>query len=618
MAFSKARRLGDLITANAEQFITSAHITDTAITGTDIHSTFDLTGKTVTVATASSGDNDTSVASTAFVQQEIASLVDSAPGTLNTLNELAAALGDDANFSTTVTNSIATKLPLAGGTLTGDVTFTGTSANIVFDQSDNALEFATNAKAVFGGSLSISRIGNSSYIHETGSGDLYIKGSDIYITDQDNNQFIHLDDDGTGGTVRLKHEGSTKLSTTSTGATLTGTLNIDSNGGTDNYYLKFLESGADRFTMYENSNNVYLNGGPGNTHFRPRQNGGTGNFVISGSNVGIGTTSPENNLHIFTDSGDEGLTIKATGNTSNAIISDANRSGSGSAINQLLGRWNGTNVCDVRFITGGDTTNKDDGEITFHTSSANNLAERMRITQNGKIFINETNTSNYGGLGHVIVTQTADDLGIGIIDDNETNTLKLINNGTVSKIEQNGAIPIQIKNANGVLAEFDTYAVPKMNFHYAEASSTYANVATTGEESNSGNGVLMLKQQISVTAGSKILVWWHSGQILNSQGTNSNPQILVYVTTNSSAPPIRSIDYAINSDVQHQWYPASSQASARIFLSGMGATGTLSTGGTYYIYVYGGSYNNGSFTFNYQDTGSNKRGSNIIWAEVMA
>ena len=52
----------------------------------------------------------------------VALIVDSAPGTLNTLNELAAALGDDANFSTTVTNSIATKLPLAGGTLTGNLT----------------------------------------------------------------------------------------------------------------------------------------------------------------------------------------------------------------------------------------------------------------------------------------------------------------------------------------------------------------------------------------------------------------------------------------------------------------------------------------------------------------
>ena len=62
----------------------------------------------------------------AYVDAEVAGIVDSAPGTLNTLNELAAALGDDANFSTTVTDSIATKLPLAGGQMTGNITFSGT------------------------------------------------------------------------------------------------------------------------------------------------------------------------------------------------------------------------------------------------------------------------------------------------------------------------------------------------------------------------------------------------------------------------------------------------------------------------------------------------------------
>lgn len=56
-----------------------------------------------------------------YVDTELASLVDSAPGALDTLNELAAAIGDDANFSTTITNSIATKLPLAGGTMTGAI-----------------------------------------------------------------------------------------------------------------------------------------------------------------------------------------------------------------------------------------------------------------------------------------------------------------------------------------------------------------------------------------------------------------------------------------------------------------------------------------------------------------
>ncbi len=44
-----------------------------------------------------------------------------APGTLDTLEELGDALGDDPNFATTVTNSIATKLPLSGGTLTGSL-----------------------------------------------------------------------------------------------------------------------------------------------------------------------------------------------------------------------------------------------------------------------------------------------------------------------------------------------------------------------------------------------------------------------------------------------------------------------------------------------------------------
>ena len=115
MAFSKARRLSDLISATGEV----AAYADASIVPADLHSTLDLTGKTITVANASTGDSDTTVANTAFVQQEIAALVDSAPGTLNTLNELAAALGDDASFSTTVTDSIATKLPLAGGTMTG-------------------------------------------------------------------------------------------------------------------------------------------------------------------------------------------------------------------------------------------------------------------------------------------------------------------------------------------------------------------------------------------------------------------------------------------------------------------------------------------------------------------
>ena len=61
----------------------------------------------------------TSFATTSYVDTEIANLVNSAPGTLDTLDELAAALNDDANFATTVTNSLALKAPLADPALTG-------------------------------------------------------------------------------------------------------------------------------------------------------------------------------------------------------------------------------------------------------------------------------------------------------------------------------------------------------------------------------------------------------------------------------------------------------------------------------------------------------------------
>ncbi|HBN2027329.1 TPA: tail fiber protein [Escherichia coli] len=69
-----------------------------------------LTG-TPTTPTARQGTNNTQIASTAFVMAAIAALVDSSPDALNTLNELATALGNDPNFATTMTNALAGKQP---------------------------------------------------------------------------------------------------------------------------------------------------------------------------------------------------------------------------------------------------------------------------------------------------------------------------------------------------------------------------------------------------------------------------------------------------------------------------------------------------------------------------
>ena len=75
----------------------------------------------ITLTTAAASSNDTTPATTQYVTTAINNLIDGAPATLNTLDEIAAALNDDAALNTTLTNAIAAKMPLAGGTFTGDV-----------------------------------------------------------------------------------------------------------------------------------------------------------------------------------------------------------------------------------------------------------------------------------------------------------------------------------------------------------------------------------------------------------------------------------------------------------------------------------------------------------------
>lgn len=84
-------------------------------------------------------DSSTLLATTAFVKAVVAALVDSSPAALDTLNELAAALGDDPNFATTMTNALALKAPLASPALTGNPTAPTQAAD------DNDTSIATTA-----------------------------------------------------------------------------------------------------------------------------------------------------------------------------------------------------------------------------------------------------------------------------------------------------------------------------------------------------------------------------------------------------------------------------------------------------------------------------------------
>lgn len=80
-----------------------------------------LTG-TPTAPTAAQTVSNTQIATTAFVKAAIDALINSSPGALDTLSELAAALGNDPNFATTMVNALAAKAPLASPVLTGTPT----------------------------------------------------------------------------------------------------------------------------------------------------------------------------------------------------------------------------------------------------------------------------------------------------------------------------------------------------------------------------------------------------------------------------------------------------------------------------------------------------------------
>ena len=206
-----------------------------------------------TATTQSASDNSTKVATTAYVETAVSNLVDSAPGALNTLNELAAAMGDDANFSTTVTNSIATKMPLSGGAFTGNVTIGG---NITWGDSNSAIFGAGN-------DLNIYHNGTDSIIdNNTNNLEIVTQNSMLFkIADAESAIICNKH-----GSVDLYHDNSKKFETMSNGSQITGRVY-----STDGYFgldatdsMQFVNNS--RIDFYVNDSNEFRMEADGDFH----------------------------------------------------------------------------------------------------------------------------------------------------------------------------------------------------------------------------------------------------------------------------------------------------------------------------------------------------------------
>ena len=165
-----------------------------------------------TATTQSATDNSTKIATTAYTDAAITAVIGGAPGTLDTLNELAAAINDDASYASTLTTALATKLPLAGGTMTGDLIL-----------GDNVKVEIGSAS---GGDLQLYHDGGNSYIKSTtGWLNMPTGGNGISIANSDFSE--QLAKFQVNGAVELYHNGSKKLETESGGVNVTGYMDAD-------------------------------------------------------------------------------------------------------------------------------------------------------------------------------------------------------------------------------------------------------------------------------------------------------------------------------------------------------------------------------------------------------
>ena len=158
---------------------------------------------------------------------------------------------------------------------------------------------------------------------------------------------------------------------------------------------------------------------------------GVSTFFVDNSagRIGIGTVNPNKILTVRGSSTPE-ILLKPIDATPALFVGDTIRTSEGQHLAEYRGNWDGTTVGRMVIVAGDDTSNKDNGEITFNTAAAGSTLERLRITSAGNLRITKANDGVVSGALQINTT--------------------LANYGTIQVRDSNQAniAALQVENAN--------------------------------------------------------------------------------------------------------------------------------------------------------------------------
>jgi len=361
---------------------------------------------TITAANLVSGTLDTllngylttnAYATESYVTTAVSNLIDAAPASLDTLNELAAALNDDANFATTVTDSIATKLPLAGGNITGNLSV---DTNVLFVDT-------VNDSVGIGTSTPLSLSGSNLSIVSSGNVRLQLDSTtDFRLVSNTTGNFIIQDATNSSDKLTINADGSVFFRNNSS-----ETMRIDASGnvgiGTSNPLSTLHLQNAAGTKIILNGNGgdgspgIYMTEGTSS----PFELGG--HFWYDGATNSIkldtGSTTLVNRITVLRDTGEVGIGTSSPGHELDVVKSTSLdnvlrvKHTNGIYACQILmeaaddngGRYNG-----IRSLTAGGTEHWSvSGSSVINTMVLKTAgSERMRISSSGNVSIGGTNT----------------------------------------------------------------------------------------------------------------------------------------------------------------------------------------------------------------------------------